>query len=103
MKEGISGILRPNGEFIPCEYGKHHTIADCICKEEEFNCITFSSSMRVWGNDANSAIHWDKDIGITKKQYNWLMEHKDEFDNMQYRWFIEPLVKHGEEWIKIID
>lgn len=103
MREGISGILRPNGEFISCEYGKHHTIADLIPKNEEFSCITFSSSMRVWGNDESSAIHWDRDIGITRKQYEWLMEHTDNFDNVQFTYFIKPFKRYGAEWMRIID
>ena len=56
MREGISGILKPNGEFIPCEYSKHNTITDKISKEEEYK------------------------LALQKKQYEWLMKHSNELD-----------------------
>lgn len=93
MRKGISGILKPNGELIKCEYGKHHTITYLISKEEELNCVFFSSSMNVYGNDEFSAIHWDKEIGITKKQYDWILENQNDFDDIQFKWFIRPLIE----------
>ena len=41
---GITGILRPNGELVACDYGNHCTIAIDIPEEEGEECIYLSSS-----------------------------------------------------------
>lgn len=103
MREGISGLLKGNGEFIECEYGNHYSILNSMEYTEREKCITFSSSIKIWNNDNNSAIGWNREIGITKHQYNWIIKNKDTFDNMQFKCFIKPLVEFGDKWIKIVE
>ena len=42
--KGLTGILRPNGEFLECDYSNHGLIAQDIPVEEEMECIYFSGS-----------------------------------------------------------
>lgn len=84
---GITGILRPTGEFISCKYGNHCVIAIDIPKEEDELCIYLSSSIESIGNDENSIIYFCDNV--TKEQLIWIMKHIDELDNTQYNMWIK--------------
>lgn len=75
MPKGITGILRPNGEFLSCNYGNHGLIATTIPQEEEMSCIYFSSS------NIDSLLYLNDEI--TKEQLKWVIHHINEFDEEQ--------------------
>ena len=76
-EKGITGILRPNGEFLMCSYGNHCVIATKIPKEEENDCIYFSS------DDNYSVIYFNENL--TTKQFQWLVNNIDLLDDVQYK------------------
>lgn len=79
---GICGILRPTGRFTHCKYGQHSKFLNKIKWDIREKCICFSSLTN--GNGCNSAVCYeDWSIGITKKQYNWIIEHKEYLDDIQ--------------------
>lgn len=78
MGKGVCGILRPNGVFIGCDYGKHHTIVEYIPEDEEDKVIFFSSDgikgsvyTQSWLNIINKP--------LTIEQVNWIKKHINEF------------------------
>lgn len=92
MGVGVSGILRPNGEFLKCNFGEHYTIADKIPQAEEYSCVVFSSrTLDEKGID--SAVYVDITVGVTHEQYEWIVSHKDDFDNVQLECFIGKILE----------
>lgn len=84
---GVTGILRPNGEFIDCEYGNHCVIAITIPKEEDELCIYFSSSIKSLGDDNNSIIYFSDTV--TKEQLLWIMKNIEKLDKKQYKKWVK--------------
>ena len=80
--KGITGILRPNGEFISCDYGNHCVIAKNIPTKEEELCIYFSSSIKSIGTDKNSIIYFSNNI--TQEQLLWIIRNISKLDLNQY-------------------
>ena len=91
--KGFTGILRPNGIFVSCDYGNHCTIAIDIPQEEEISCIYFSSSIKSMGNDNNSVIYFCEEV--TKNQLLWIMENIDGLDDKQYEIWIDYIKKRS--------
>lgn len=84
INKGLTGILRPNGEFIECEYEKHYYVALKIPKEEELSCIYFSSNVY---DIKDSLLFFSEDI--TKEQLKWFITNLDKLDKTQYEKWIE--------------
>lgn len=78
QSNGLTGILRPTGEFISCSYGNHGTIAVTIPTEEELDCIYFSAS----DNNKESILYLNENI--TKNQMKWFIGNLDNLDTNQY-------------------
>ena len=78
MSKGLTGILRPNGEFLKCSYGNHGVIAKKIPVEEEMTCIYFSGKH----NRTNSLLYLNDEITIA--QLKWIMKNIDSLDENQY-------------------
>lgn len=76
MNNGLTGILRPNGEFLECKCSEHYVIAKKIPKEEEEECIYLSSS------ENDSLIYFSKTV--TKAQEEWIRNNMDKFDDKQF-------------------
>lgn len=78
INKGLTGILRPTGEFVSCDYGNHGVIAVTIPTEEELDCIYFSASY----NSKESILYLNENI--TKNQFKWFVEHINDLDENQY-------------------
>ena len=88
MKKGLTGILRPNGEFISCNYGNHGKITVNIPQEEEFLCIYFSGTEDNNTNKEFKSMLYLNDY-ITPKQLSWIAKNIDKLDETQYKIWIE--------------
>lgn len=86
---GISGILRPNGNFISCSYGNHGNAASEIPKNESEYCIYLSSGMETL-NDENVSIIYFNDK-ISKKQLKWFFKNFFKLDKTQKKQFLKYL------------
>ena len=94
---GITGILRPNGEFVSCNYGNHCTIAIDIPEEEGEFCIYLSSSFDSSLNSyENSTIYFP--TTVTKAQLLWLMKNIDTLDVKQYEVWIKYINEVNKTW-----
>lgn len=88
--KGLTGILRPNGEFLECDYSNHGLIAQDIPVEEEMECIYFSGS----DDGESSVLYFNK--SITNQQLEWFMKNIYDLDKSQYNlWmsFIQGKIK----------
>lgn len=88
MNKGLTGILRPNGEFLKCDYGNHCFIAKTIPKEEEMDCIYFSSNVE---NIKSSLLFFNKNP--TKEQYLFIVKNLNNFDETQYCLWVDYVRK----------
>lgn len=89
---GVSGILRPNGSFIVCDYGKHNTIVECVPPQEENELIFFSSNGNygcIYSQDMDSMFSRE----MTKEQLKWAKENIENMDISQ------AMIMEG--WIKL--
>lgn len=84
---GLTGILRPTGEFIPCNYGNHGVISVTIPTEEELDCIYFSGSY----NNRESILYLNENL--TNQQIKWFIENIDYLDETQYNVWKEYINK----------
>lgn len=89
---GLSGILRPNGIFIPCSYKKHGEAASNIPEEESDNCIYISSGQETKHSDDVSIIYFNDTI--TAQQTNWLFMNYSKLDEKQKKQFKEYIYKN---------
>lgn len=95
---GITGILRPNGIFVSCDYGSHCTIAVDIPKDEDDYCIYFSSSMKITGNAEKSIIYFCNEITIN--QLIWIIKNNNKFDKKQlniWKKYIKDRIIYGKQ------
>lgn len=81
MTKGITGILRPNGELLSCNYGSHGVITKSIPIEEELECIYLSSGLEL-NNDELSLIYFNDNI--TREQLDWFFKNLNKLDDIQY-------------------
>lgn len=84
MKSGLTGILRPNGIFVECDYGNHCEIAEKIDKSEEMDCIYFSSNLY---DIKSSLLYLNEDI--TNKQLMFFIKNIKSLDETQYKLWVE--------------
>lgn len=92
--KGVTGILRPNGEFLSCDYSNHGIIASEIPIEEEMACIYFSGSE----DGENSILYFNETITI--HQLEWFFKNIYMLDKSQYSlWvsFINNKIKSKEQ------
>lgn len=87
---GVSGILRPNGVFVPCSYKNHGEAASKIPPEEGEYCIYLSSGMETLNSQEASIIYFN-DV-IYKQQVQWFRKHFLELDNVQKKQFMEYMI-----------
>ena len=78
---GVSGILRPNGVFIPCSYGNHGLAAGMIPEKETEFCIYLSSGIEAGLDESSSLIYFNEKI--TRQQLQWLFIHYFKLDKTQ--------------------
>ena len=88
---GISGILRPNGIFIPCSYKNHGEAASQIPEKESEYCIYLSSGMETL-NKHEASINYFKEK-IYKPQLYWLIKNFFKLDKVQRKLFINYLLE----------
>lgn len=88
---GLTGVLRPTGEFLACSYGNHGVIAKNIPQEEEMDCIYFSSSSENNGTDNYSIIYFNTEI--TKDQLTWIINNISKLDKAQYKCWVNYIQK----------
>lgn len=93
---GITGILRPNGKFVDCNYGNHCAIAIEIPEEEGEFCIYLSSSYESLNNYDNSTIYFSETV--TKAQLKWLMMNIDKLDKKQYEIWLKYINEVDKRW-----
>lgn len=86
---GISGILRPNGIFVPCSYKNHGEAASKIPEKEGEFCIYLSSGMETLNNENASIIYFNEKI--YKKQLYWLFKNFFKLDKVQRKQFLKYL------------
>lgn len=88
---GLSGVLRPSGEFIPCSYGNHGEATKNIPEEEEELCIYISSGMETKNNDEPSIVYFVDNI--TPQQEQWLIFNLMKLDMIQRKQVMEYFEK----------
>ena len=81
INKGITGILRPNGTFVYCSYGKHCVISQSIPEEEGDLCAFFSSSMKADKNTRNSCVYLP--THLTRGQQRWIKSNYKYLDECQ--------------------
>ena len=89
---GISGILRPNGIFVPCSYKNHGEAASEIPENEGEFCIYLSSGLETLNKDEVSIIYFNEKI--TKSQLNWFLKNYFKIDKIQIKLFFKYLIFH---------
>lgn len=78
---GLSGILRPNGEFVPCSYKNHGEAASSIPMEESDDCIYISSGEETKHSDEASIIYFNDKL--TSAQAKWFLKNFMKLDKKQ--------------------
>lgn len=78
---GLSGILRPNGIFVPCSYKNHGEAASKIPEEESDECIYISSGQETKHCDDASIIYFNDTI--TASQVKWFFMNYNKLDKKQ--------------------
>lgn len=84
---GVTGVLRPNGEFISCSYGNHGEATKNIPPEEEEQCVYISSGMETKKSDQASVVYYPDEI--TPYQEQWLIIHFMQLDMVQRKQVME--------------
>lgn len=97
---GISGILRPNGVFVPCSYGNHGEAASEIPKKEEEFCIYLSSGMETLNDETVSIIYFNKII--YKKQIYWFIKNYFKLDKTQRKQLLKYISNNFFDCLKDI-
>ena len=89
--KGLSGILRPNGTFVPCDYNNHGEAAAEIPIEEQEYCIYLSSG-ETKNDEGLSVIYYTEKP--TRAQMLWLSNHYNELDLKQKYHYDEYIMKN---------
>lgn len=74
LNKGLTGILRPSGEFTICQYGLIMRLIKDVPNIEQDNVIVLSSI----GNGVHGTVYqYSLNIGgqMTKEQYEWIMDN----------------------------
>lgn len=77
---GITGILRPTGEFLACNYRNHGVTAKRIPKNEEMKCVYFSSDVEENGSTISIVYFPDR---LTILQLFWFIRNENQLDSTQ--------------------
>lgn len=78
---GLSGILRPNGIFVPCSYKNHGEAASKIPEDESDECIYISSGQETKHSDEASIIYFNDKL--TSSQAKWFLMNYNKLDKRQ--------------------